>query len=186
MWLLRRPEVVRVVVCVGGGWQGSGDEGWFRLAAAGSGGTRWVMRGRWWVGGVEAAGMVMMAVGDGVRCGGVDGECGVAAAVGWLGWCEGGGEVAAMVMLVATWRLWGGWGRGAAARWWRGGEWVGGSGRSGEEEHNWSWPEDSPKNFSGGRRWWPAAAGRNNSPERWRGWRRKMMFVCVLYFVKMI
>ncbi|GKG34943.1 hypothetical protein Tco_0437639, partial [Tanacetum coccineum] len=26
-------------------------------------------------------------------CGGVDGECGVAAAVGWLGWCEGGGEV---------------------------------------------------------------------------------------------
>ncbi|GJX58750.1 hypothetical protein Tco_0290140 [Tanacetum coccineum] len=60
-------------------------------------------------------------------------------------------------MRVATWRLWGGWRRGAAARWWRGGEWVGGSGRSGEEEHNWSWPEDSPENFSGGRRWWPAA-----------------------------
>ncbi|GJS37896.1 hypothetical protein Tco_0536278 [Tanacetum coccineum] len=59
------------------------------------------MRGRWWVGGVEAAGMVMIAVGDGVRCGGVDGGCGVAAAVGWLGWCEGGVEVAAMVMLVA-------------------------------------------------------------------------------------
>ncbi|GJS53159.1 hypothetical protein Tco_0626521, partial [Tanacetum coccineum] len=75
LWLLRRPEVVRVVVRVGGGWRGSGDEGWFQLAAAGSGGTRWVMRGRWWVGGVEAAGMVMMAVGDGVRCGGVDGEC---------------------------------------------------------------------------------------------------------------
>ncbi|GKB54448.1 hypothetical protein Tco_0905201, partial [Tanacetum coccineum] len=37
----------------------------------------------------------------GVRCGGVDGECGVAAAVGWLGWCESGVEVAAMVMLVA-------------------------------------------------------------------------------------
>ncbi|GKD96716.1 hypothetical protein Tco_1380613, partial [Tanacetum coccineum] len=64
-------------------------------------GTRWVMRGRWWVGGVEAAGMVMMAVGDGVRCGGVDGGCGVAAAVGWLGWCESGVEVVAMVMLVA-------------------------------------------------------------------------------------
>ncbi|GKD47936.1 hypothetical protein Tco_1276912 [Tanacetum coccineum] len=45
--------------------------------------------------------MVMMAVGDGVRCGGVDGGCGVAAAVGWLGWCEGGVEMAAMVMLVA-------------------------------------------------------------------------------------
>ncbi|GKB75048.1 hypothetical protein Tco_0936460, partial [Tanacetum coccineum] len=29
---------------------------------------------------LEAAGMVMMAVGDGVRCGGVDGGCGVAAA----------------------------------------------------------------------------------------------------------
>ncbi|GJX80844.1 hypothetical protein Tco_0328993 [Tanacetum coccineum] len=56
-------------------------------------------------------------------------------------------------MRVATWRLWGGWRRGAAARWWRGGEWVGGSGRSGEEEHNWSWLEDSPENFSGGRRW---------------------------------
>ncbi|GKA31277.1 hypothetical protein Tco_0717582 [Tanacetum coccineum] len=54
------------------------------------------MRGRWWVGGVEAAGMVMMEVGDGVRCGGVDGGCGVAAAVGWLGWCEGGVEVAAV------------------------------------------------------------------------------------------
>ncbi|GJT80145.1 ribonuclease H-like domain-containing protein [Tanacetum coccineum] len=62
-------------------------------------------------------------------------------------------------MRVATWRLWGGWGRGAATRWWRGGEWVGGSGRSGEEEHNWSWPEDSPENFFGGRRWWPAAVG---------------------------
>ncbi|GJU78420.1 hypothetical protein Tco_1275490 [Tanacetum coccineum] len=60
-------------------------------------------------------------------------------------------------MRVATWRLWGGWRRGAAARWWRGGEWVGGSGRSGEEEHNWSWPEDSPENFSCGRKWWPAA-----------------------------
>ncbi|GKE58346.1 hypothetical protein Tco_1497531 [Tanacetum coccineum] len=91
---------MRVLVRVGGGWRGSGDEGWFRLAAAGSGGTRWVMRGRWWVGGVEAAGMVMIAVGDGVRCGGVDGGCRVAAAVGWLGWCEGGVEVAAMVMLV--------------------------------------------------------------------------------------
>ncbi|GJX47579.1 hypothetical protein Tco_0272769 [Tanacetum coccineum] len=29
---------------------------------------------------LEAAGMAMMAVGDGVRCGGVDGGCGVAAA----------------------------------------------------------------------------------------------------------
>ncbi|GKB88032.1 hypothetical protein Tco_0960304 [Tanacetum coccineum] len=72
---------------------------WYAAAAEAGGGeggvvgTRWVMRGRWWVGGVEAAGMVMMAVGDGVRCGGVDGGCGVAAAVGWLGWCEGGVEI---------------------------------------------------------------------------------------------
>ncbi|GKB47086.1 hypothetical protein Tco_0897839, partial [Tanacetum coccineum] len=110
LWLLRRPEVVRVVVRVGGGWRGSRDEGWFRLAAAGSGGTRWVMRGRWWVGGVEAAGMVMMAVGDGVRCGGVDGECGVAAAVGCdkdgVGWWYGGeegDEVAAGEVVMEIW-----------------------------------------------------------------------------------
>ncbi|GKG50169.1 hypothetical protein Tco_0521269, partial [Tanacetum coccineum] len=42
---------------------------------------------------LEAAGRVMMAVGDGVRCGGVDGGCGVAAAKRggsgddvWRGW----------------------------------------------------------------------------------------------------
>ncbi|GJW25685.1 hypothetical protein Tco_0039496 [Tanacetum coccineum] len=61
----------------GGGGEdvgGCGGFGWLPLAVVG---TRWVMRGRWWVGGVEAAGMVMMAVGDGVRCGGVDGGCGV-------------------------------------------------------------------------------------------------------------
>ncbi|GKE75157.1 hypothetical protein Tco_1537198, partial [Tanacetum coccineum] len=48
-------------------WGGCGGFGGLPLAVVG---TRWVMRGRWWVGGVEAAGMVMMAVGDGVRCGG--------------------------------------------------------------------------------------------------------------------
>ncbi|GKF69258.1 hypothetical protein Tco_0202315, partial [Tanacetum coccineum] len=94
--------VVRVVVRVGGGWRGSGDEGVVSVGCRWQDeggavvGTRWVMRGRWWVGGVEAAGMVMMAVGDGVRCGGFDGGCGVAVAVGWLGWCEGGVEVAAV------------------------------------------------------------------------------------------
>ncbi|GJZ55304.1 hypothetical protein Tco_0610497, partial [Tanacetum coccineum] len=84
---------VQVVRGDGAAVGGCGGFGWLPLAVVG---TRWVMRGRWWVGGVEAAGMVMMAVGDGVRCGGVDGGCGVAAAVGWLGWCEGGVEVAAV------------------------------------------------------------------------------------------
>ncbi|GKA60020.1 hypothetical protein Tco_0759333 [Tanacetum coccineum] len=32
----------------------------------------------------------------------------------------------------------------------RGGACVGGSGRSGDEVHFWSWPEYSPENFSGG------------------------------------
>ncbi|GJV97608.1 hypothetical protein Tco_1549185 [Tanacetum coccineum] len=100
---------------------------WSRIGADGNGGTR--------VGG---------------RCG--DGDDG-----------SHGGSVMTMlvrvsrVVRVVTWRLWVGWGRGATTRWWRGGEWVGGSGRSGEEEHNWYWPKDSPENFSGGRRWWPAA-----------------------------
>ncbi|GJU76006.1 hypothetical protein Tco_1273076 [Tanacetum coccineum] len=84
--LLRRAEVVRVVVRVGGGWRGSGDEGWFRLAAAGSGcpmcvvidGEVWggqrrlMVRGWLREGGVEVAAMVML-----VTYGGEEGDDGV-------------------------------------------------------------------------------------------------------------
>ncbi|GKD05209.1 reverse transcriptase domain-containing protein, partial [Tanacetum coccineum] len=87
MRLLRRPEVVRVVVRVGGGWRGSGDEGrrqpwWFRDDDVGEGVEGGVMM-------VVAAEMVWRRV------------WWSAVAMGWLGWCEGGVEVAAMVMLVA-------------------------------------------------------------------------------------
>ncbi|GKG48390.1 hypothetical protein Tco_0510275 [Tanacetum coccineum] len=58
---------------------------------------------------LEAAGMVMMAVGDGVRCGGVDGGCGVAAAERggsgddvWRG-CDGWGRLR---RVAVRWCLW--------------------------------------------------------------------------------
>ncbi|GKF91346.1 hypothetical protein Tco_0275047, partial [Tanacetum coccineum] len=38
-----------------------------------------------------------------------------------------------------------------------GGAWYSGSVRSGEEEYLWCWPENSLENYSGGRKWWPAA-----------------------------
>ncbi|GJT48252.1 hypothetical protein Tco_0974409 [Tanacetum coccineum] len=79
------------------------------------------MRWRWWYAAAAEAGVVRVVVrvgGSGCE-GDVGGSasavvvgfsgdgssgvvvCGVAAAVGWLGWCESGVEVAAMVMLVA-------------------------------------------------------------------------------------
>ncbi|GJR86419.1 hypothetical protein Tco_0210430 [Tanacetum coccineum] len=39
----------------------------------------------------------------------------------------------------------------------RGGACVGGSGRSGDKVHFWSWPEYSPENYSGGG--WPKKGG---------------------------
>ncbi|GKF07130.1 hypothetical protein Tco_0041354 [Tanacetum coccineum] len=50
----------------------------------------------------------------------------------------------------------------------RGGACVGGSGRSGDEVHFWSWPEYSPENFSDGG--WPekVAAGGGCQIERGR------------------
>ncbi|GJY67992.1 gag-pol polyprotein [Tanacetum coccineum] len=37
--------------------------------------------------------------------------------------------------------------------WWRGGTWCWGSDRSDGEKQFWTWPENSPKKFSGGRKW---------------------------------
>ncbi|GJW68867.1 hypothetical protein Tco_0123291 [Tanacetum coccineum] len=62
----------------------------------------------------------------------------------------------------------------------RGGEWIWGSGRSGHEDNIWFRPERSPENFSGGG---GMVAGGKGGRKFWRRWRRKMMFVCVLYFV---
>ncbi|GJS37895.1 hypothetical protein Tco_0536277 [Tanacetum coccineum] len=72
--------VVRVVVRVGGSGC-EGDVGGSASAVVGG------FSGDGSSGVVVVRGMVMVAAG-------------VAAAVGWLGWCEGGVEVAAMVMLV--------------------------------------------------------------------------------------
>ncbi|GKE34789.1 hypothetical protein Tco_1454111, partial [Tanacetum coccineum] len=80
---------------------------------------------------LEAAGMVMMAVGDGVRCGGVDGGCGVAAAERggsgddvWRG-CDGcGGSVVMAAVAGQPWRVWGGsggWMVGVVREWSGGG-----------------------------------------------------------------
>nr|GEW99439.1 hypothetical protein [Tanacetum cinerariifolium] len=74
----------------------------------------------------------------------------------WWQWLDGGGDVDGW-----RWRLWSGdAGRGVATR---GGEWCGGSSRSGDKKAFWFRPEGSPEKFSGvgggGRRWWPAAGG---------------------------
>ncbi|GKD86830.1 hypothetical protein Tco_1357984 [Tanacetum coccineum] len=66
----------------------------------------------------------------------------------------------------------------------RGSEWIWGSGRSGHEDNIWFRPERSPENFSGGGGMVAGGGGRREGwPEIWRRWRRKMMFVCVLFFV---
>ncbi|GJQ97329.1 cleavage/polyadenylation specificity factor, 25kDa subunit [Tanacetum coccineum] len=48
-----------------------------------------------------------------------------------------------MVMMMTAAEWW----------WWRGGAWCWGSDRSGGEKQFWTWPENSPEKFSGGRRW---------------------------------
>ncbi|GKF22789.1 hypothetical protein Tco_0075111, partial [Tanacetum coccineum] len=49
----------------------------------------------------------------------------------------------------------------------RGGEWIWGSGRSGDEDSIWSRPKRWPENFSGD------GGRREGWPEIWRRWRRE-------------
>ncbi|GKC16701.1 hypothetical protein Tco_1013483 [Tanacetum coccineum] len=67
----------------------------------------------------------------------------------------------------------------------RGGAWYNGSSRSGEEEHLWCWPENSPENFSGGG--WPekVAAGGVCRMEREREVGEDEDDVCVFICIKM-
>ncbi|GJV24559.1 hypothetical protein Tco_1377254 [Tanacetum coccineum] len=100
--------------------------GWFRLAAAGSGGDEMgdegKMVGRW--------------------CGGNgDGDDGGGR---WCPLCGGGcdGDVGGVIVAAV--------GRQPEEVEAGGGEWIWGSGRSGHEDNIWFRPERSPENFSGG------------------------------------
>ncbi|GJV88293.1 hypothetical protein Tco_1532231 [Tanacetum coccineum] len=74
-------------------------------------------------------------------------------------WCCDDGNGADDVVVAVGW-------------WWvyaRGGAWWWGSGRSGDGEAFGTWSENSPKKFSGGRRWRRSGGGgRRKKRERWR------------------
>ncbi|GKC59651.1 hypothetical protein Tco_1087249, partial [Tanacetum coccineum] len=82
-----------------------------------------------------------------------------------------------MVVAVVSWdggHGGGGFSGGEEVEMARGSAWWWGSGRSGDGEHFWTWPEYSPEKFSGGG--WPERWWRWNSPEN--GEREGDIYIC--------